>query len=262
MLGAVQEGRIAPAGVAALAGRHAERGAFEEAFDVLERAVGDAKLSATDYLRLGDAASLVRRKALAAVRPQASIYTLDWELPRPIALDRFRHLDTVGQRDVGQVGRWLGPDDLSAQVYLAYTRAVLCVYVVVRDDVHHPGQPGEGDRLGVAVARWQAERRQWGERDLRFAVTLREKGELGCWAGRVPEDTRRALQCAATRDDARKRTTYWLLIPWRVLGEFVAKRGAMIDLAIAVHDADGRGTKGAMRWGLPEPSLTGRLLLR
>jgi hypothetical protein len=36
----------------------------------------------------------------------------------------------------------------------------------------------------------------------------------------------------------------------------------MVDCALAVHDADLTGPEGALRWCLPEPPLTGHLLLR
>ena len=262
LLDALREGRITIDGVVALGRRHAERGAFEEAADLLDRAASGPKLSDTDYLRLGDAAAILRRKTLDAARPQRSITPLDWELPRPVALGRFRQLDLGPRHDAAEVERWRGQDDLSAQVYLAYTRDVLCVYAVVRDDVHAPGREGRGDRLEVLLARWEPERRQWGDGARGLAVALRGRAVLRWWLGQAGENTRRAVRCAATRDDERGRTTYWVLIPWRVLGEFTARRGAMVELAVAVQDAAGLGPPGALGGARPEPGRPGGWLLR
>lgn len=252
----LREGRITAEGMASLALRHAERGAFAEARALLDRAAARRDLSDTDYLRVGDATASVRRRALGAWRPEKAIYGLDLALPEPLRLDRFRHLEVAEARAGQPAARWRGPEDLSARVHLAHAPGALCVYAVVRDDAHHPGR--EGDRLELAAAPWQARRRQWGDGDLRLAVWGQPAAMWRDGGGRVPE----AVRCAVSRDEGRRLTTYWLLIPWRVIGGFKAKPGALVDFALAVHDADGRGAKAAARWGLPEPGLTGRLLIR
>jgi len=261
LLQALRQGRISARGRVALARKHAARGAFEEALDVLDRAVPDEKLSNVDYLRLGDAMAVVRRAA-APWRLEKMVYPLDLAMPRPIVLDGFRDFGVSEVRNSKQLDRWGGPDDLSAHVYLAYTHTALSVYVKARDDKHHPGAREPGDHLELIIARWQMARRQWVDGDIRFGLAARQKPELWFWLARAPEDTRAAIRCDARRHEARKLTTYQLLIPWRVLERFVPNRGARLDFAIAVHDDDGRGPKGAMRWGCFQPRLAGRLRLR
>jgi hypothetical protein len=258
LFAALREGRLGIDGALALVARHSGRGAFEEARALLERAVAEAQLADADYLRLGDASALVRRAALEAARPEMAIYSLDWELPPPIVLDRFRHLDLAPRGPDADLDRWRGPPDLSARVHLAYTRLALCLHVVARDDIHRPGR--DGDRLELVLARWHPERRQWGDRDLRLG--LADKAEAWSLSDRPAPDVPGAIRAVATRDEPGKLTTYSLLVPWRLLGPFHAKPGAKLDFALALHDRDAPGPKAALRWTLPEPRLTGRLLLR
>ncbi|MFW6161601.1 MAG: PQQ-binding-like beta-propeller repeat protein [Planctomycetota bacterium] len=254
LLEALRQGRLDVDGRIALARRHAGRGAFPEALDLLDRGAEGADLADTEYLRLGDATARVRRQAIAAEPPQRSIYALDWELPEPIALDRFHQFDLAPRGERMPAGRWRGRDDLAATVHLAYTPTLFCLYAVVRDDVHRGG-----DALDLLLARGRADARQWGEGDTGLRVTAGGGGEVECWLGRMVKG---AVAGGAVRDEERRATRYWLLVPWSVLGEFTAKAGARVNAAVAVHDADGRGREGALRWGIPEPGLTGRLLLR
>ena len=294
LLQALREGRIAPADRIALAERHARRRAFDEAFDVLAGGLSDGRLSDRDYLSLGGAMASLRRQAILARSPEIAVEPIEAGVPAVLALDEVRDFEVAAPGNSAVVvrpsgaetkpatewratpDRWRGPDDLSASIQLAYSRiapAALAIRAIVRDDIHCPGAPGRGDRLEVLLARWQEARQQWGDSDIGLGLAcspaIRPEGrttdEPWVWFlgnRRLAADLRQSIRCTAERDEAQKTTTYQLLIPWRVIGHFVPNAGATIDFAIAIHDDDGRGPKGALRWGLFEPGLTGHLRLK
>ena len=169
--------------------------------------------------------------------PQFSGRMADWRGAAEVVLDQVA--DT-NRRVTGKQRLWGGPDDLSARLFLAWSKEGLLVAAQVRDERHStaevPGWSGDLLHLYAVVTDEKG-------RDVRcqFGVMLLSSGEKASLALPPKNELRRYT---VTRDDAAGTTFYELLVPWEVLKPFQAVPGATLRLNVVVNDLDEGSGKG------------------
>jgi len=130
---------------------------------------------------------------------------------------------------------WQGPGDMSANVYLGWDGAALCVAAEVTDDRHANTEAGDaiskGDALQLGLA--SADGVQW---NVGLALTKADVA-FHQWEGKNDALVKTA-DCAVARDKKAKATRYELRLPLAALG---LKPGAEFGLNLVVFDDDGDG---------------------
>gem|GEM_PF-2871803 len=173
--------------------------------------------------------------------------TEDWRRDRAALLDRPRNMERVG-RCTGRF--WMGPNDLSAVLYLGWDASNLYLAVEVRDDVHsvHDFDSDEwrGDCLIVAIDP---------EHDRGYRLRgLDNVFWLGLAAKPQPDGGRAGIgesNIKPSEDGAG--VVYELAIPWADIGMREPRAGAAIGLNIMAIDGDTPGNVKAVSW---TPGLT------
>jgi hypothetical protein len=162
--------------------------------------------------------------------------------------------------DDPQTPKWAGPEDLSATAHIAHDGQGLYLRFDVRDQAHHPGEPGEhlwtGDSVQVGIA---AQGRQ-------TEVGFTEAGGGSGWCWISPDSARVGhwLEPIVVRREGNT-TFYECYLPFEALG-FEVRPGMLIRLAFAVNEDDGRGRVRLLKWfdgihPLKDADLFGYLIL-
>jgi hypothetical protein len=132
---------------------------------------------------------------------------------------------------------WRGPEDLDAEVYLAWDGEALCVAAEVTDDRHVNTKSGNdlcsGDALQIGLATpngvtWNA------------GLALTKDGvRFHQWEGNG-DTLLKTVGCAVVRDDRNKVTRYGLRLPLAALG---LEGGAEFGFNLVFYDDDGSGIR-------------------
>lgn len=140
---------------------------------------------------------------------------------------------------------WSGPDDLSAEIWLAGEQDILRLKVAVTDDIHY--QPYCGSRV------WLGDNVQFafqlpGQNTFwEFGLTRRANGdgEVFCWQaprGFAASSAAAAIRLRTSRDEIAHRTFYEAELPRTVLGlsEKVGRDGFRFNLLVNDNDGEKR----------------------
>lgn len=141
-----------------------------------------------------------------------------------------------------------GPEDVSADVRLAWDHQSLYIAVEVRDDklvrVRSVAEIDRGDSIVVALVGEDADEVNQFVVALLKAATLVWRAEPSHLAGEV-RTVGRAL-AATTEEGEGSRLTYELSIPWSELNQIRSLVGTRFILTMSVCDDDGAGLKGCL----------------
>lgn len=173
--------------------------------------------------------------------------TEDWRRDRAAVLDRPRNIERVGQC----TGRfWMGPNDLSAVMYLGWDAENLYLAVDVRDDVRtvHDFDSDEwrGDCLIVAIDPEHDRGYSLRGLDNVFWLGLAAKPQQEVERAEIGENNIKLSEDGAG-------VVYELVIPWADIGLKEPRAGATIGLNIMAIDGDTPENVKAVSW---TPGLT------
>ena len=145
--------------------------------------------------------------------------------------------------------QWKGPEDLSAELFLARSDRELRLRFRVRDDIHHQPFTGrevwQGDniQLGLQLPR------QNGQWEIGLTRLADGKPELFVWLhpeGYDPEKCARQIRLSTRRNDAARETLYEAAIPFRALGLTPEIGTQGFRLSFLVNDNDGTCRESAI----------------
>jgi len=132
---------------------------------------------------------------------------------------------------------WRGPEDLDAEVYLAWDGDALCVAAEVTDDRHFNTKSGKdlcsGDALQIGLATPSGVTWNVGLGLTKDGVGFHQ------WKG-TGDTLLRTVGCAVVRDEKTKVTRYGLRLPLTALG---LERGAEFGFNLVFYDDDGSGIR-------------------
>lgn len=166
--------------------------------------------------------------------------------------------------------RWSGPEDLSAQVWLAHDGEQLQLRALVRDDIHQQPYSGaevwKGDNIQIAIA-LAGSQPFW---EIGFTLDNEGKQEVFIWQTPAGFDTAAAIQAIALqveRDEAKRTTHYQASIPLAAIGlsAELAAKGFRFNLLVNDNDGDVREGYHAIAPGLgtgKDSRLFPQLILR
>ncbi len=147
-----------------------------------------------------------------------------------------------------EFGEYGGPEDISADVRLAWDDQSLYVLVEARDDklvrVVSVAEIDRGDSIVLGFSGEDAEQMNQFVVALLKATSLVWRAEPSPIAGEV-RTVGRAL-AATTEEAGGSRLVYELAIPWSELKQIRPLPGARFELTVSVCDDDGKGLKGCL----------------
>lgn len=165
----------------------------------------------------------------------------DWTLERPDQVVDFCTADPALKEQT-----WKGPQDLSAQVWLARGDGALRIRVVVRDNLHRQGESadaawrGDGLQLGLQLPGQQG--------FLELGAALHDDGRMLRTVWAVPVGVKASaddLGVHISRADGL--TTYAVTLPYTAFGLSDAVLGSGLRFNLIVNDNDGPLRKGFIR---------------
>jgi len=170
----------------------------------------------------------------------------DWEGFKPLCLDRKEQV----------VGPWGGPDDLSAQVYLAWNEEYLYFAAAVRDDGFHQPYTAEntwqGDSVQIAFDISDDDSAELDDGDYEYTFALTPEGgrvfRLFVVDGKLRGEEVEDVLLRIDIDLEERRHIYQAAIPWSQLEPFKPRDGAVCGFNVVVNDNDGRGPKSWIGW--------------
>lgn len=139
---------------------------------------------------------------------------------------------------------WTGPEDLSANVWLAGDHDTLRLKIVVTDDIHYQpyydGEVWRGDNVQFAL-QMPGQKSFW-----EFGLSLcNGKSKVFCWQapyGFSAKKTAAAIRLKTSRDDAAHKTIYEVELPRTALGlsDKAGKAGFRFNLLVNDNDGEKR----------------------